>query len=152
MDKIALARKALGRIGETTFPCVFYHNSWGDWRDSGPMVLSAEELLFLVKKENQHGEVFEGLAVKEIDPYERISQLSEEAAERTDPEADENWWNCHGESLSMWMFIGAWDSIVDLIMEGKVTEENLDAWLAYFDQARYVDAELFEMWASDNNL
>lgn len=84
MTKQELAKKVIDSIDDTSFICHVYSSSgakcddgWGDTLD---LDLSKEEILYLLKKEIQHDELFEGCELKEVDVDNTISDMAYEAA------------------------------------------------------------------------
>lgn len=84
MTKNELAKRVIESINDTSFNCLVYASSGAKcddgWGDTLELELSKEEILFLLKKEIQHYELFDGYELKEVDLDNIISDMAYEAA------------------------------------------------------------------------
>ncbi len=79
-----------------------------------------------------HGDddIFDGICDDELDEDD-FSDLAEEAGIGSEY-IDDNW-SYSGESCALDGYIEAWKMLIGKILSGEVDENNLDKWLAFFD-------------------
>ena len=106
--------------------------------------LTREEALGLLKTEHDDIEVIEDLDCEALD-----EDFINEKAEKIGFADGYDHLNYGGRCDSIEQFVSAWDTLLDLILEGVVTEESLDNWLAYFDDFDNLETDIQE-WAEED--
>ena len=101
--------------------------------------LTREEALGLLKSEHDRIDAIQGGGCKVLD-----EDFINEKAEKMGFADEYDRLNYGGRCDSIEQFVSAWDVLLDLILEGEVTEENLDKWLAYFDDSDNYETDIKE--------
>lgn len=155
MTQIELTRKALEILKEgISFNCVlraYEGGACGDgWDGEDKIELSEGELLYLISQQNVDKEIFEGLKLTPINIESMLSDMAESGAcvdefyEFSDYDEDEieelkDCWSYSGECSQLEGFLKSWEIVLNKIMAGEITEDNLDECLEYFDDSSNFD-------------
>ncbi len=105
--------------------------------------LSSPEVLGLLHSEYGHDKLFEDIDYEDADE----DLINGKAAQRGFAE-DYNPFSCDGMCEALEVYLDSWDTIIDKIKGGEVTEDNLDNWLEYFDDSHNFEEDI-ESWMDE---
>lgn len=156
MEHIDVARKALDSISGASFSCNMYASEGGccgdSWTGSEDLYLKKEEIFYLLSGGNGESELFRGMPMTPVDVESTIDNMACEAAFPCGPLDDESEWECGGECDSLDNYLNAWNTLLDQISDGVVTEDNLSLWLNYFEEREYNDGyTTIEEWVKEQS-
>ena len=143
MKKMELAQKVLNRIDSTDFIC--YLSAYeggacgGGWDGKEDFSLSKEELLYLIKEQVNNRSLFNGTRVKKIDIQASLIELATACAFPDDE--PEGYWKISGECFPALNFVSGYAYILRNILDGIITEEDVDWYLEYFDEPENYESE-----------
>lgn len=103
--------------------------------------LSAKEALGLLYGQHDKDAAFDGICEESYD-----EDLINDKADELGFADDYDSFSYGGESEELEAYLNAWDYILDSIMSGDITEENLDSWLEYFDDSDNYEYEIVEWY------
>ena len=141
----------------------------GGWDGRDDYIFEKAELLYLLSKRVDSKELFKGFVLKKIDVDEVLEEFAKEHAfpdgcgfyscddEDYDPEnedyEDRECVDNYSVSCDCWRLeshLKAWEYLLNKVLSGEITEEELEGWMEFFDDAIYEDEEAdIEEWYND---
>ncbi len=107
--------------------------------------LTAPQALGLLYNVRPSQKVFQGFEVESVNEY-----TIENLAEQMGFAEDYDYYSYGGECVAMDNYIDAWTDLIEGILAGDITEDNLDSWMEYFDNAGYYDST-FDDWSLEED-
>ena len=140
--------EALGRMreqlmaitdGEYTF--YFTLKKDGDYylgeHEEAQLSLTANEVLGLLYGSYDMKEVFEGICDQRLDEDYINDKVEEEGIFNEEDDDYYDGYSYSGESQQLDNYLDSWVYLLNNILSGNITEEQLDSWLRYFDEKDY---------------
>lgn len=86
--------------------------------------------------DNRMTELFEGLSMQEFDMFElwdKLADIAVKEAKFKKKPADDGFLDYGGFSEPLHNYLNAWSEVLSEIMRKNITRENVEKWMAYFD-------------------
>ena len=156
MNTKELLNQLIDTIKDTSFGCNVNASCGLDgYSAEEELLLSKEEIYFLLDEQLDSKDVFAGKNLKRVDVESRLEELAYDASwpDGTPDEDDENYED--PDNFSYWgtcyhiePYLNAYVFIIEKILSGDITEDNLDFWLSYFEDSSNYDIDI-EDWDSE---
>lgn len=107
------------------------------------ITLTTQEVLGLLLNENPDCQPLMQLCNQSIDEND-----INDKAEQLDFASGYDYFSYGGECEQLDNYLDAWNTIISRILNGDITEQNLDVWLAYFNEDENLESDI-EDWVND---
>ena len=149
-ERVKFAQEVLEKyVKDMTIMANLYAEKDDDvlWSDTAEMDMAREELLGSICDElgGQMPEVFEGLPLQEFDEmevWEMLADLATQEAELDDEYCDDDEVECYGDCNQVNAYTRAWAVVLNKIMDGSITRENVERWMGYFEDVENLETEI----------
>lgn len=146
-----LTQKALERVKEEGFRCDLRAYEGGacgsGWDGTEELYLDRSELLYLIfQTDKVNGEKTCSVDVEDI-----LNDMAYDGAwpDGEPDNEDISGWSYSGECEQLDNYLRSWDMILEKIDKGEINEDNLEQWLAYFDDSNNFDNDI-DLWKKLN--
>ena len=146
-DQMEALREEINSLGEQEYTFYADYGTADDLMYEGDEVqltLTPEQAIGILKKEVENPDLLDEFDSEEMDE-DILADMANEC------EILESPYSYGGESETLENYLEAWRKLLDLILDGRVTEETLPSWLLFFENREYYDSRDIEKWHEDES-